>query len=229
MQCGVRQRVGDWINRNRANGVNIQIIKRLDLMILETQNAVDEFCVAFLVESAEILVDIRVKRVDLVVDQIAAVFEERRIFDELLQLKGTRDDETHHMHRLRVTADSPSTYLSFPDSEEDSDEVELDLRLVVRVEDKQIRQKVQLQRDSGRNGSQNDNAGLFSVLPRSAVLNRGLKLLERVNAEDASVQTSMQQIPEHIKSAQSEIFLQVIIPYCPSWRFDYRQVLKWFS
>ena len=163
-----------------------------------------------MVESAEILVDIRVKRVDLVVDQIAAVFEERRIFDELLQLKGTRDDETHHMHRLRVTADSPSTYLSFPDSKEDSDEVELDLRLVVRVEDKQIRQKVQLQRDSGGNGSQNDNAGLFSVLPRSAVLNRGLKLLERVNAEDASVQTSMQQIPEHIKSAQSEIFLQVL-------------------
>ena len=101
--------MGDWIDRNRANGVNIQIIKRLDLMILETQNAVDEFCVAFLVESAEILVDIRVKRVDLVVDQIAAIFEERRIFDELLEFKGTRDDETHHMHRLRVTADSPST------------------------------------------------------------------------------------------------------------------------
>lgn len=52
LQREVWERVSGWIDRNRTNRINVQIIEWLNGMIEWFDNAIDEFGVAFLIERA---------------------------------------------------------------------------------------------------------------------------------------------------------------------------------
>ena len=52
LQREVWERVSGWIDRNRTNRINVQIIEWLNGMIKWFDNAIDEFGVAFLIERA---------------------------------------------------------------------------------------------------------------------------------------------------------------------------------
>ena len=52
LQREIWERVSGWIDRNRTNRINVQIVKWLNGMIEWFDNAIDEFGVAFLIERA---------------------------------------------------------------------------------------------------------------------------------------------------------------------------------